>query len=82
MPYQYSVKRSRRSKRRNTQRHRGGRAGAGHYGSNTTTGAASVLSQWTGITPGVIRGGKRGIPIHSALHSKKTTRKNRKTRKN
>ena len=92
MTRKYSCKRSRSGKRRNTRRHHGGRggmggeggvAGAGRYGSNTTTGAAQVLSQWTGITPGVIRGGKhssplgkhRGVPIS---HMPSMTRKNRK----
>lgn len=87
MARMYSVKRSRRGKRRNTCRHHGGRggmggeggvAGAGRYGSNTTTGAAQVLSQWTGRTPGLSSGGKRGTAtIHSPLHNKKT-KKNRK----
>lgn len=86
MTRKYSCRRSRSGKRRNTRRHCGGRggmggeggvAGAGRYGSNTTTGAAQVLNQLTGITPGVIRGGKRrGIPLS---HVRKT-RKNRKNR--
>jgi len=65
-------KRSLRTKRRNTRRHHGGRggaggvAGAGHYGSATTTGASQVLAQWTGRTPGLSSGGKRGM-LHSHL---------------
>ena len=76
--------RSRRNKRSNkTRKHHGGRggaggvAGAGHYGSATTTGASQVLAQWTGKTPGLSSGGKRGVPI-SHLRRKNKTRKNRK----
>jgi hypothetical protein len=90
MARKYACTRSRRNTRSNKTRHmrkhRGGRggaggvAGAGHYGSATTTGAASVLAQWTGQTPGLSSGGKRGVPI-SHLRRKTKTRKNKGTRK-
>jgi ribosomal protein L15 len=74
--------RSRRNKRSNkTRKHHGGRggaggvAGAGHYGSATTTGASQVYAQWTGQTPGLSSGGKRGAPIASPL--RKTHRSRR-----
>ncbi len=83
MTRKYTCKLSLRTKRRNTRRHHGGRggaggvAGAGHYGSATTTGAAQVLAQWNGRTPGLSSGGKRGIPLLTSFHRKKT-RKNRR----
>ena len=69
MAYKYSLKRSRRDKRRNTRRHRGGR---GAY----TTGATQSAMQ---SNPAPFAGGKRrGATIHSPLHSGLRRKKTRK----
>ena len=69
MTRKYTCKLSLRTKRRNTRRHHGGRGGV------LETGATQSMTYAS--SPAPFAGGKRGIPLLTSFHPKKT-RKNRR----